>query len=101
MKLINAEELVKTLDSIKYIGNDAVTIIQNNEIERCKSFVQTAPTVEQRPDGKWIVDEDNIFYNFKKCSNCNAGAEWLDGGSQFISNYCPNCGADMREDGEA
>lgn len=51
---------------------------------------------EERPQGKWIVDEDNVFYNFKKCSNCGVGAEWLDGGSQLLSNFCPNCGADMR-----
>ena len=48
----------------------------------------------ERPQGEWI--ENNIFENFRKCSNYNEGAEWLDGGSQFLSNFCPNCGAYMR-----
>ena len=51
-----------------------------------------------RPQGEWIVDENNDFSIFKKCSNCGEGAEWLDGGSQFLSNYCPACGADMRKE---
>lgn len=48
----------------------------------------------QRPHGEWIKDGD-IPIECCKCSNCNAYAEWLDGGSQFLSKYCPNCGAKM------
>ena len=51
---------------------------------------------EERPQGEWIVDEDNGILRFMKCSNCGKVAEWLDGGSQFLSNFCPNCGADMK-----
>ena len=50
-------------------------------------------------EGKWVVDEDITFGNFKKCSNCNKAAEWLDGGSQLLSNFCPNCGASMKKGG--
>lgn len=51
---------------------------------------------EERLQGEWIVDEDNEFFaNSKKCSNCGEVAEWLDGGSQFLSNFCPKCGAKM------
>ena len=53
-----------------------------------------------RPQGEWInhrtIMHDGEYY----CSNCDEGAEWLDGGSQFLSNYCPNCGADMRGEEE-
>lgn len=51
---------------------------------------------EERPQGEWIVDEDNDLLNFMKCSNCGEVAEWLDGGSQFLSKFCPNCGAQMK-----
>lgn len=54
-------------------------------------------TIEpERPQGEWIVDEDNDLLNFMKCSNCGEVAEWLDGGSQFLSKFCPNCGAQMK-----
>ena len=46
MRLIDAEDTERTLNSIKYIGKDSVTIIQNHEIERVKSFIQDAPTIE-------------------------------------------------------
>ena len=63
------------------------------------AIIDNAPTVEpERPQGKWIVDGESIFENYKKCSNCGEDAEWLDGGSQFLSKFCPNCGADMRGD---
>ena len=52
-----------------------------------------------RPRGEWInhrtIMHDGEYY----CSNCDEGAEWLDGGSQFLSNYCPNCGALMKKGG--
>lgn len=51
---------------------------------------------KERPHSEWIVDEDNDIFRFMKCSNCGEVAEWLDGGSQFLSKFCPNCGADMR-----
>lgn len=50
----------------------------------------------ERPQGEWInhrtIMHDGEYY----CSNCDEVAEWLEGGSQFLSKYCPNCGAKMR-----
>ena len=43
--LISREALIKTLNSAKYIGADSFTKIQNFEIDRCISFVETEPTV--------------------------------------------------------
>lgn len=96
------------------IENDIIKAVQNYDIhvdreelakalaydrnQYDKGFADARKQYE-RPQGKWIVDEDNVFLNSKKCSNCNEGAEWLDGGSQFLSNYCPNCGARMQKGG--
>ena len=44
-----------------------------------------------RPRGKWILCHDTYF---SKCSIC--GDIWL---NEECKNYCPNCGADMREEG--
>lgn len=53
-----------------------------------------------RPQGEWInhrtIMHDGEYY----CSNCDEAAEWLDGGSQFLSKFCPNCGAEMRGGGK-
>ena len=53
------------------------------------------PVTPERPKGKWIQTKDDCdgvnFYDFSfECSKC--GKE-----QSFKSNYCPNCGAYMRE----
>ena len=68
--------------------------------ERCVSLtdIQNAPPVTpQRLKGKWIevfveTPNDPYSYGFKshKCSKCEYRP-------LQILNYCPNCGADMRE----
>ena len=64
-------------------------------ILKCRRMVQDAPSVE-RPKGRWIPP-DFVSDDFWTCSTC--GVEWFmedDGGW----NFCPNCGADMREDAD-
>lgn len=49
MRLIDADALIATLRESKYMiyyANATLPIIQNNEIERCISFVETAPTIK-------------------------------------------------------
>lgn len=107
--LISRESLKKAFKAWKEM-DDYYHNTDCNNIPFSEAFdlIDNAPTVypicedkackyrvNERPQGEWIVDEDNVFHNFMKCSICNEGAEWLDGGSQFLSNYCPNCGAQM------
>lgn len=62
-------------------------------------IILNEPSVQsERPKGKWIQTKDECdgvnFYDFSfECSKC--GKE-----QSFKSNYCPNCGAYMREGGE-
>ena len=46
---------------------------------------------EERPYGEWITTtkDNGVSYQFF-CSNCNREV-------QVITDYCPYCGADMRE----
>lgn len=56
--------------------------------------IATAPTIEERKKGKWILCEEKAeesFWAGSRCSECNY---WKPMGQW---NYCPNCGADMRE----
>lgn len=58
--------------------------------------LEDIPAVDVRPvvHGEWMCEEPNGANNFKGCY-------WCDKCHQPIShkkNFCPNCGADMREE---
>lgn len=57
--------------------------------------IKNLPTFESRPKGKWI---DGGRYSNHICSICKEEAECLQagGGVEFLSDFCPYCGADMR-----
>ena len=85
-RLIDADALI---DQIKSNYTEYPVMI---EIRRAlKKFIDEAPTIEpERKKGRWIDD--------CMCSECH----WIhenDKGFALITNYnfCPNCGADMRE----
>lgn len=118
MRLIDADALIETLRESKYMiyhANATLTIIQNNEIERCISFVETASTIktftladieeqyrkgmekgleEARPHGKWIRQSESrtIFF----CSNCGREINTTPFTRTDNFPFC-HCGADMRE----
>ena len=86
MRAIDADALEPDAD---YYEGDywAVSIVQ----------IHNAPTIEpQRKKGKWIPQNLNksdgmistVVYYYPKCSVCGASANY--------TNFCPNCGADMR-----
>ena len=60
--------------------------------------IDSAPTVEQRKAGQWIDGKrmkfDGTFYWFRQCNQC--GYERNDCDTEKDSNFCPDCGADMR-----
>lgn len=64
-------------------------------------LIDNAPTVEERPHGKWIEHQDCHDDTYYTCSHC--GEDWttIEGDPMDnLMNYCPMCGADMREDGK-
>lgn len=54
MRKKDADELIKILRSIKYRGDTSLNRLLNNEIDRCISFVETAPEI---PD----IDPDPVM----------------------------------------
>lgn len=50
-----------------------------------------------RPQGKWIKQEWGYI-----CSVCNESNDYAydNNTHKFTDNFCPNCGADMREEAE-
>ena len=51
--------------------------------------IKPSPSVEPRKKGKWLLI-DAGYYDYVKCSQCGETLVWG-------KNFCPNCGADMRE----
>ena len=52
-------------------------------------IIDEAPTVEDRPKGKWIMNKTSKRGRNYTCTNCEKISR-----NKF--NFCPNCGADMR-----
>ena len=56
--------------------------------------IEHAPTITpERKTGKWIFLGDGY-----KCNKCRSVYSWW--ADSQTSNYCPNCGADMRGEQE-
>ena len=69
-----------------------------DEITNCIAEVVNAPTIEPKR-GEWIGEADGYYngelvYDIWYCSNCDYRIEDEE---QPTFNFCPNCGADMRE----
>lgn len=89
MRLIDADALIELWKGCTFNG-DITLIIAN------------APTIElERKTGEWIpfeTDLSGIHGKFVRCSVCGKTRPikvFSDEGFKF--NFCPNCGADMRE----
>ena len=50
-------------------------------------------TIEERPTGEWITRNGDIVFPFWERYECSVCHEY-----NGCSNFCPNCGADMRGD---
>lgn len=85
-------------DAIDTIVDNAPTVeldesvIQSVLNKRCMTIVTNEhlrALYDIRPHGKWIEDNGTVA-----CSHCHA--IWL----YRITDFCPNCGADMRKEME-
>jgi hypothetical protein len=61
-------------------------------IDLAYSIVEKTPSADVAPvqHGQWIEDD----YGYSRCSAC--GWEWDD--REFVTPYCPNCGAKMDQE---
>lgn len=93
-KLVDINELLRNVDRYFFWSADEV-----------RQFIRNAPIVDavEVVHGRWSdidgdpVDENYCGYNFM-CSECGFiyrfdDPIYLD---EFLNNFCPNCGANMR-----
>lgn len=96
MRLIDADALLweKNTEAYKAIRGNYAGVNDLMEI------VMDAPTIEAQPvaHGKWI--EGDTFTPSYRCSCCGYSIFEVAGENiiQPKRNYCPNCGAKMKED---
>lgn len=72
-------------------------------IQTCIQAVERMPSADmiERKRGKWVKNEGRVGWH---CSNCgvdnNFAYSWNNdtGRDEFQDNFCPHCGADMREE---
>lgn len=89
MRLIDADALKKEVDNFPNCYNGWSDTYDKAYII---GAIEEQPSIDIEPKrGEWIEQEDD-YYHYWECSECGMGV-----GLDDIRNYCPNCGADMRE----
>ena len=79
------------------------TLMDYEVADMIYNCIENAPTVDAKPvvHGRWIEEQVEGFNPFTEdmCPidvlQCSVCGEFFDSSHAF--NYCPNCGADMRE----
>lgn len=89
MRLIDADALIKDIDYSADMGGALGKVVECVKYY-AKYMVASAPTTEERKKGKWIDKSGGIEGAWNYCSVC--GEQAID-----LYDFCPNCGADMRE----
>ena len=83
----------------------AQKLINHNEITLGEYDEMTKPLdreIEERKQGEWIRNPSvNGFIDDFRCSYCNSNPPVMSVNISWgwnLTNFCPNCGADMREE---
>jgi len=80
-------DYIRRKDAYKYLTIREPWKLDSDDIHSRITSIPSADVVEVK-HGKWIENDDE--YNHHKCSICGEI-------SCCTGNYCPNCGADMRD----
>lgn len=91
MKIINADAILAKIDKEReYLVARGQLGAEHILVKYCRDFIEDAPPVES-PKGKWLRDK-NGFY----CSGCGARAAKDNYLMELRTNFCPDCGIDLR-----
>ena len=104
--LISRQAILKHIEKIRWgvqMMDDThrASIIMNG-MYLCEKAVRNQPSTQpERQKGEWIYGEDEYGIDGYHCNKCGFFVPW-DYAHTFINyikdyNFCPNCGADMRE----
>ena len=92
------EFLIKT--AINNVGykRDVDEVCKDIADNRLSVWLEYVPTADVREvvHGEWIVKGQDVY-----CSVCKKESAYTWHGASKFSDYCPNCGADMRGENNA
>lgn len=87
------EYCLKLIDVERKQGSDVMNYGQEriNQTDTIIAFVENLPSA--RPKGEWIDEHGNRIPMTEHSAYCSHCGEW----SEYLTDYCGNCGADMTE----
>ena len=99
--LISRQAAMDTLNDEFTIIGKTNAIIVRDYIRRVKNRLHDLPSAQpERKKGRWLPDNNNYFAPYFVCSNCHSSYKVDTVMNKPTWNYCPNCGADMRQEGQ-
>jgi hypothetical protein len=95
-RLIDADAFC---DWLKEYGQEYIHGKKKISLMYIWKHIQDMPTIEpERKKGKWIVTSEFEDCRYAKCNQCKV--KQLFYYNKSLTNFCPNCGADMRGEQE-
>lgn len=88
--IIYREDAIKAINLRARIPHDVASA---HYASMAINAICSVPSAD-RPQGRWIIETDANDHTYGRCSICSM--------RQYAGqlNFCPNCGADMRERGQ-
>ena len=95
MRLIDKDALMEDInESLSEMTNIGIAVDGDWLWAKLNDAIEHAPTIEERKTGKWI----NNIHDIPICDQCGYMTPYDRAIDDYeYGNYCPNCGADMRE----
>ena len=94
--IYTGREILKEIEYI-YHGDGAYGLSEKYCILGLKPNTQTADDVVEVKHGKWAAAHDTSGHDYERCTECGIYIEGIFFANDYDVNFCPNCGADMRE----
>ena len=93
------EQSTAIQDILQYLDNVIHPLVSPenwNVYSELHDMISNLPSAQpERKPGKWVVTSEFEDCRYAKCNQCNVTQVFYY--NKPLTNYCPNCGADMRE----
>ena len=91
--LINRQDAIDMFQNLAYEDwNQGVVTTWANAYSKVAEFIKLLPSAQE--NGEWIPVTNGRGGH--ECNLCHNYAPSYQTGDEWLTNFCPNCGADMR-----
>lgn len=90
------DDLISREQAIKATWQDTGYTDPFNVMTAIRDRIKQLPPIQPKR-GKWLPDNNNYIYEQYVCSECKNSFKVDTCMGKPMWNFCPNCGADMRE----